>query len=74
MLARLLAVADDGQPRVLLELDPQQRRVELALREFGTLGAPLRPELAGLGEPFGFGQAACNVVSNDPFFPWVRSS
>jgi hypothetical protein len=29
MLARLLAVADDVQPRVLLQLDPQQRGVGL---------------------------------------------
>ena len=51
VLARHLAVTDHAQPRVLLGLDPQQRGVELGLREIGALLAPAGPELAGLGQP-----------------------
>ena len=60
MLARLLAVANDVQPRVFLLLDPQQRRIRLGLLQFGALHLPLRPELFGLGKPGRFGQAAGN--------------
>jgi hypothetical protein len=60
VLARLLAVADDVQAGVLLGLDPQQRGVELGLRQVAAAGLPLRPELFGLGQPGGLGQAAGN--------------
>ncbi len=58
VLARLLAVAHDVQAGVLLRLDPQQRGVGLGLAQFVALRLPLRPELAGLGQPRGLGQAA----------------
>jgi hypothetical protein len=58
VLPRLLAVADDVEPRILLALDPQQRRIELGLLQRGALRPPLRPQLLRLGEPFGLRQAA----------------
>jgi len=58
VLARLLAVADDVEPRVFLRLDPQQRGVGLGLLQFGALGLPLRPEFFGLGQPGRLGQAS----------------
>ena len=60
VLARLLTVTDDVQARVFLRLDPQQRGVQLGLRQFSAFGLPLRPELLRLGQPGGFGQAAGN--------------
>ena len=60
VLARLLAVADDVQPGVLLRLDPQQRGIGLGLAQFVALGLPLRPELVGFGQPARLGQAACD--------------
>ena len=63
VLTALLAVADHAQSRIFLGLDPQQRGVELGLRQFGALGLPLRPELLGFGQPGRLGQAAgdCGV-------------
>ena len=58
MLARLLAVGDDVDAGVLLQLQREQRRVELAGREIGAREPPLRPQLVRLGEPGGFRQAA----------------
>ena len=59
VLARLLAVADDVEAGVFLGLDPQQRGVELGLRAARRLRRfQLRPQLAGLGQPGGLGQAA----------------
>ena len=58
VLARLLAVGDDVDAGVLLLLQPEQRRVALGLRELRAAGASRRPELVGLGEPGGLGQAA----------------
>ena len=58
MLARLLAVADDVDAGVLLQLDREQRGVELGRRELVALQPPLRPQLVRLGEPGGFRQAA----------------
>ena len=60
MLTRLLAVTHDVKTRVFLRLDPQQRGVRLGLAQFVTLRLPLRPELLGLRQPGGFGQAASN--------------
>ncbi len=58
MLARHFAVADDVDASILLQLDRQQRGVELALREIVAGEPPLRPQLVGLGEPRRFRQAA----------------
>ena len=58
VLAALLAVGDDVQAGVLLLLDPEQGGVALGLAQRIALLAPLRPQLLGLGEPAGFGQAA----------------
>ena len=60
MLARLLAVGDDVDAGVLLEFDREQRGVELAAFEIGAGEPPLRPQLAGLGEPGWFRQRACD--------------
>jgi hypothetical protein len=43
MLARLLAVADNVDAGVFLQLERQQGRVEFALREIVALQPPLRP-------------------------------
>ena len=56
--ARLLAVADDVDPGVLLQLDREYCRVDLARRELGALELPGGPKLFRLGEPEGLGQAA----------------
>ena len=58
MDARLLAVADDVDARVLLPLDREDGGVDLARRERVALEAPGGPELLRLGEPDGLGQAA----------------
>ena len=58
MLARLLAVAHHVDAGVLLQLERDQRGVELAGVEIGAGEPPLRPQLVGLGEPGGFRQAA----------------
>jgi hypothetical protein len=71
VLARLLAVADDIEARVLLLLQPQERRVALGAREFVARGAPLRPELFCLREPAGLGRLPAMVVSNMAP-PWAR--
>ena len=58
VLARLLAVADGREARVLLHLQPEQRGIGLGALELGAAGLPLGPELLGLGKPGGLGQAA----------------
>jgi hypothetical protein len=58
MLARLLAVADDVEPRVLLHLQPKQGGVALGCSEFRSLRLPLRPQLVRFRQPGGFRQAA----------------
>ena len=58
MLARHFAVADDVDAGVLLQLDREQRGVELALRQIGALQPPLRPQFVRLGEPGRLRQAA----------------
>jgi hypothetical protein len=60
VLPRLLAVADGREARVLLHLQPEQRGIGLGALELGAAGLPLGPELLGLGEPRGLGQAAGN--------------
>ncbi len=58
MLARHFAVADDVDAGVFLQLDRQQRGVELGLRELVAGKPPLRPQLVRLGEPGRLRQAA----------------
>ncbi len=58
VLPRLLAVAHHVDPGVFLRLDPEQRRVALALGQVLSGELPLRPQLVGLGEPGRLGQAA----------------
>ena len=58
VLARLFTISNHVQPRLLLRLDPQQRGVELGLGQRWPFRQPTRPELAGLGQPGGFGKAA----------------
>ena len=60
MLARLLAVADDLDPGVLLFFQPQQRGVALGGFEFGAGVLPRRPQFLGFGQPERLGQAAGN--------------
>ena len=58
MDARLLAVADDVDARVLLQLHREDGRVDLACRERGAFQLPGRPELFRFCEPRGLRQAA----------------
>ena len=58
VLTRLLAVADDVDAGVFLHLQPEQGRVGLGAIELGAARLPFGPELLGLGEPGGLGQAA----------------
>src|SRR6185369_16855026 len=58
VLARLLAVAHHVDAGVLLELDREQRRVELGGGELGAGQSPRRPQAIGFGEPGRFRQAA----------------
>ena len=51
VLARLLAVGDDVDAGVLLQLDGEKRRVALARFEIGAAEPPRRPQLVGFGEP-----------------------
>ena len=56
--ARLLAIGDDVDARVLLVEERQAHRVLLALRERVAFELPRRPQRLGLGEPGGLRQAA----------------
>jgi hypothetical protein len=58
MAPGLLAVGDDIDARVLLVEQRQADRVALALRQRVALELPRGPQLAGLGEPGGLGEAA----------------
>src|SRR5262249_30900408 len=58
MLARLLAVGDDVDAAILLQLEREHRRVALGVRECRTGGPPGRPQSIGLGEPGGLWQAS----------------
>ncbi len=64
VLPRLLAVADDVDAGVFLRLDPQQRRVALALGQRLTRELPLRPQLVGSASQDGLGRLPAMVVSN----------
>ena len=56
--ARLLAIPDDVDPGILLELHGQNGCVELRLFQGGAAHLPGRPEALGLGQPVRLGQAA----------------
>jgi hypothetical protein len=58
MLPRLFAFGDDVDAGIFLHLHRQQRRVALGAGEFVAGGAPGRPQLVRLGEPFGLRQRA----------------
>ena len=58
VLARLLAVADDVDAGILLQLEREQRRVILRLRERVALEPPRRPQLVRFRQPGRFRQAA----------------
>ena len=60
MLARLLAIGDDVDAGVLLQLDRKQRGIELAGFKLGAGEAPLRPQRLRLGEPDRLRQTAGN--------------
>ena len=60
MLARLLAVGDDVDAAVFLQLDREQRRILLAGGEIGATELPRRPQPIRLGEPGGLGQRTCD--------------
>ena len=66
--ARLLAVADDVDPGVLLQLHREDGRVDLARRERGAFELPGGPEFLRLGEPEGLRQAAGDGGEQDS--PW----
>jgi hypothetical protein len=51
MLPRLLAVADDVDPGILLELQREDRRVALGIGQRLAFRSPRRPQLFCLGEP-----------------------
>ena len=58
MLARLLAVGDDVDAGVFLQLERQQRGVVLGLQQLLALETPRRPKLVRFGEPRRFRQTA----------------
>ena len=58
MLARLLAVADDVDAGILLQLERQKRGIAFRLVEGGAFLGPRRPENLGSGEPGRLRQAA----------------
>ncbi len=60
MLTRLLAVGDDVDAGILLNLQREQRRVALAFGEGLAVEPPRGPQLARLGKPGWFRQTAGN--------------
>ena len=58
MLPRLLAIADDVDTAILLDLQREERRVALAFSERDAIEAPSGPQFLRLGEPGRFRQAA----------------
>ena len=60
VLARLLAVADDVDARILLLLDGEQGGIALGRLERRAFEPPGRPQPVGLGEPGRLRQAAGN--------------
>ena len=60
VLARLLTVAHHIQACIFLGFDPQQGGVGFGTQQSVAFGLPFGPEFVGFGQPFGFGQAACD--------------
>jgi hypothetical protein len=60
VLACLLAVADDVDAAILLQLQRQDGGIALAGIELGAREPPGCPQLLRLGEPGGLRQAACD--------------
>ena len=58
VLARLFAIADDVDARVLLFLQRQAQGILFALEQSAILQFPGRPQGLGLSQPGGFRQAA----------------
>ena len=58
MLARLLAVGDDVDAAILLQLEREQGGVALGVVELRAGEAPRRPQPVRLGEPGGLRQAS----------------
>ncbi|MGY4429082.1 hypothetical protein ACVWWO_001559 [Bradyrhizobium sp. F1.13.1] len=58
MLPGLLALGDDVDPGILLDLDGKHRRIALGADELFALRLPGRPEHVGFGEPFRLRQGA----------------
>jgi len=58
MLAGLLALGDDVDPGIFLQLHRQQGGIALGARQFGACGFPGRPQRVGFGQPFRFRQRA----------------
>ena len=58
MLARLLALGDDVDAGIFLQLDRQQGGVALGARQFVALRFPRRPQFVGFGQPFRLRQRA----------------
>ena len=78
MLARLLAVADDVDAGVFLQLERQQRRVALGVCELFALEPPRRPQFFGSASQAGFGRLPAIVVGKrdavEDIMAAVRSS
>src|SRR3546814_529838 len=75
VLPELLAVADDVDAGGLLEADPVERRLLLALDQLGPLQPPGRPEFFGFRQPGRLRQAACHGRRNHGILPgcsWSR--
>jgi hypothetical protein len=60
VLTRLLAVGDDVDAAILLQLEREQSRVALGILECCAGDSPRRPQPVRLGEPGGLGQASCD--------------
>src|SRR3546814_1694724 len=69
VLPELLAVADDVDAGGLLEADPVERRLLLALDQLGPLQPPGRPEFFGFRQPGRLRQAACHSRRNHGILP-----
>ena len=60
MLPCLFTITNDVQARVFLRFDPQQGGIGFGLSQGIPFQFPLWPKFLGFGQPFGFGQTACD--------------
>ncbi len=67
MLAGLLAIADDIDACLALVIEREPQRIALAFPQILALQIPGRPELFGLRQPGGLGQAAAVEVGRSVF-------